>query len=202
MSIRSLLATCIATCATLAVITTGPLQAQSSGGLRRKLVQVVVSGGLTVPSGDLKTYHDNGFHYDGSLIFNIPGFPIALRPEVSLTTLKLKKNLIPAGTTSGYGSNSSDTKLLSGLGNIEVPLAAGLYVIGGLGAMNLQSKLSGTTTDESATKLVIDAGAGFRFHMSRIDGFVEARMGSASYDNKKFGYSKAQFIPVSFGLAF
>jgi hypothetical protein len=33
-------------------------------------------------------------------------------------------------------------------------------------------------------------------------GFLEARMGAASYDAGKFGFSKAQFIPVTFGLVF
>lgn len=175
-----------------------PLGAQGSP----RIVQVVVSGGLTVPSGDLKAKHDNGFHYDGSLIFNIPGLPIALRPEVSLTTLKLKNTYLPsAPNTAGYGSGDN-TKLLAGIGNIEVPLAGGVYLIGGLGAMNLQSRLTPTSADSSQTALIIDAGAGLRFAFARIQGFVEARMGTASYEAKKFGYSKAQFIPISFGLVF
>jgi hypothetical protein len=185
--------------ATLSLAFAAGARAQTVPG-GHKLVQVVVSGGVTLPAGELKNFHDTGFHYDGSLIFNIPGFPIAFRPEVSFTQFKLKNALVPGTAAAGYGSNT--TQLLSAIGNIEVPLAAGLYLIGGLGAMRLDSKLAATTTDETQTKLVIDAGAGFRFRLSRIDGFVEARMGTASYESGKFGYSKAQFIPITFGLAF
>lgn len=174
------------------------------GGGSKKPISVVVSGGLTVPSGDLKNFNDTGFHYDGSLIFNLAGLPIALRPEVSLTTFKLKKNVTgtPVPSTS-YGSSSDNTRLLGAIGNIEVPLAAGLYLIAGLGALNIKTTVAGlAASDSTQTALTFGAGAGFRFHISRIAGFVEGRLGSASYDKKKFGYSQAQFIPITFGLVF
>ena len=181
-----------------------PLQAQFPGGAsNQRPIRVAISGGLTLPSGDLKDFHDSGFHYDGSLIFNIPGLPFTIRPEVSLTTLKLKTTGLPSGSpTTGYGSGDN-TRFLSGVGNIEVPLAGGLYLLGGVGAMNLKTDVAGTSSTElSQTNLVINAGAGFRFHISRIDGFVEGRVGTASYEQGKVGYSKAQFIPISFGLVF
>lgn len=201
MLIRRLLGTVAAVACTLTLPVSRGVAQGASGRAAPRIVQLVVSGGLTVPSGDLKTFHNTGFHYDGALIVNFPGFPIALRPEVSLTTFKLKNVYAPLGATSGYSGNDN-TKLLSGLGNIEIPLAAGLYAIGGVGLMNLESNLSGATSNASETKMVIDAGAGYRFRLSAIQGFVEARMGSASYEKGTFGYSKAQFIPITFGLAF
>lgn len=193
--------------AALSLAMVSPLSAQGSlgRGTTRKPISVVVSGGLTVPAGDLKDLHDSGFHYDGSVIFNLPGLPIAIRPELSLTTLKLKNpigSFQSGGASSGYASGDDQTRLLAGIGNIEVPLSGGLYLIGGVGAMNLKTTLAGASSDSSATNLVIDAGTGFRFHISRIDGFVEGRMGTASYEKGKFGYSKAQFIPITFGLVF
>jgi hypothetical protein len=35
-----------------------------------------------------------------------------------------------------------------------------------------------------------------------VRAFIEARLGAASYDEGKVGFSKAQFIPVTFGLVF
>jgi hypothetical protein len=63
---------------------------------------------------------------------------------------------------------------------------------------------AGTTggEDESSSKFTFDAGAGFRFALGGARGFVEARVGAASYDQGKFGFSKAQFIPITFGLVF
>ena len=83
-------------------------------------ISLVVSGGLTVPSADLGDLHDPGLHFDASLILNIPGFPIALRPEFSLTQFKLKDPFIP--TT----PDADDvTNMLAFMGNIEVPLGGG-----------------------------------------------------------------------------
>ena len=182
----------------LLVAVSAPLAAQlgAIGGAAHKLIRFSVSGGATLPAGDLKDTHDTGFHMDGALLLNIPGFPIKLRPELSFTQLKFKP-----GVASSTATTDLNTQLLAGIGNIEVPLVMGLYVVGGVGAMNLKNNL-GTTADSAQTKLVIDAGAGLRARIKQIDVFVEARVGSASYDKGKFGYSKAQFIPITFGLTF
>jgi hypothetical protein len=166
-------------------------------------IRVVVSGGLTLPQGDLKDFHDSGMHADASLLLTFAGFPLTLRPELSITRLKQKVpdyviNMLQASRASSVAAEetSETTQLLGAMGNIEVPLTAGLYVLGGVGLLNLDA------ASESETKLTMNAGAGFRFHMGRIDGFVEARLGTASYTAGTFGYTKAQFIPISFGLAF
>lgn len=191
----------IAALTVLALATGGRVvQAQfpGSAGMSNRPIHLVVSGGLTLPSGELKDFHETGFHYDASLILTLPGFPIAIRPEFSLTKMKLKDTGLPSF------SEGSETQMIGAFGNIEIPIAAGLYLIGGVGGVNLKTVLetSGTDIEKSQTKLAIDAGAGFRFKLGGIAGFVEGRMGSASYDNGVVGYSKAQFIPVTFGLVF
>lgn len=175
-------------------------QFPGGGGASARPIRLVVSGGLTLPAGDLKDTHDSGFHYDASLLLNIPGFPITLRPEASFTRLNLKDAV---GGTSGYGSSTDVTQLFAALGNIELPLGGGLYAIAGGGVLNLKTPTSGTTTaDLSQSKVTFDAGAGLRFHLGGISGFVEGRMGTASYDQGKFGFSKATLIPITFGLVF
>jgi hypothetical protein len=160
-------------------------------------IQLLVSGGLTLPAGDLGDLHDSGFHYDASLLLNLPGFPVRIRPEFSLTQLKLKDSLL------GGGSTDDVTSMYAALGNIELPLSGGLYLLAGGGIMSLSLPDGASTgSGESASKLTFDAGAGYRFRLGGASGFVEARMGTASYDQGKFGFSKAQLIPVSFGLAF
>jgi hypothetical protein len=188
----------------LCLVTGGFLNSSASGqmpaaGASARPVQLVVSGGLTLPSGDLKKLNDTGFHYDASLLLNIAGFPLTLRPEVSLTRLSLKE--ASGSTSGGYGSGDV-TQLLGALGNIEVPIAGGLYVLAGGGLLSLKTPSTTASADLSQSKVTVNAGAGLRFHLGGISGFVEARMGTASYDNGKVGYSKAQFIPVSFGLVF
>jgi len=161
-------------------------------------INLVISGGMTVPAADLADLHDAGLHFDASLLLNIPGFPVALRPEFSLTRFKLKEPVLT-------GANTDDvTQMIAAMGNLELPLAGGLYVLAGGGILSLSLPGAASTggTDESASKFTFDAGAGFRFALGSARGFVEARIGAASYDQGKFGFSKAQFIPITFGLVF
>jgi hypothetical protein len=161
-------------------------------------ISVVISGGLTVPAGDLTDYHDAGFHYDASLLINIPGFPLAIRPEFSLTRFRMKEFALP-----NPGLTGDVTQMTSILGNLELPLGGGLYVLAGGGILSLKVPGDATGTGEqSSSKLTFDAGAGLRFALGSARGFVEARIGAASYDEGKFGFSKAQFIPITFGLVF
>ena len=172
-------------------------QAQMSGLGCSRIICFVVSGGFTVPAADMADFHDAGFHYDASAILNIPGLPIAIRPEFSLTQFKLKDaQTIPTGV-------DDVTKMYSAMANIELGLGGGLYVLAGGGVLSLNSAdFSGTGTDNSETKFSFDAGAGYRFKLGGIHGFLEARVGSASYDQGTFAFEKAAFIPFSFGLVF
>jgi hypothetical protein len=162
-------------------------------------IQFVVTGGVTVPAGDLKEFNDPGFHVAGSMIFKFAGFPLSLRPELSLTRLKQKIPAYAPPTTSSFyepGDTLQTTQLLGALGNFELPLPAGLYLLAGVGALNLDTQFN------SETKVTFNAGAGWRFQLGRLGAFVEARVGSASYEAGTFGYSSAQYIPVSFGIIF
>ena len=87
-------------------------------------------------------------------------------------------------------------QMLGALGNIELPIAGGLYVLGGAGLLQLDSEA------QSEAKVTFNVGAGARFNLGRIDGFLEARFGTASYTAGTFGYSKTSFIPITFGLTF
>jgi hypothetical protein len=176
-------------------------RAQMGGGMScSRIICPILSGGLTVPAADMADLHDSGFHYDVSLLLNIPGFPIVIRPEFSLTQFQLKN---PLG--SGGYSGEDMTKMYMAMGNIELPLAGGLYAIAGGGMMSLSvpgAAPGGSTTDESEAKFTFDAGAGYRFKMGGIRGFLEARVGAASYEAGVFGFEKAQFIPITFGFVF
>lgn len=173
---------------------TSSLVAQSS----TRPLRFVVTGGMTVPQGDLKTFNDVGFHAAGSLLINIMG--LTLRPELSLTRLKQKALASLATPAPTVDASTPSTQMLAAMGNIELPLVGGLFVLAGVGLQNLDA--STATRDLSQSKVMINAGAGFRFHLGPADGFIEARLGKASYDAGKVGYTKAQMIPVSFGLVF
>jgi hypothetical protein len=101
--------------------------------------------------------------------------------------------------------NADDvTSMMAFMGNLELPLGGGLYVLAGGGILSLSVPESITPDgqEESSNKFRLDAGAGFRFALGGVRAFIEARIGAASYDEGKVGFSKAQFIPVTFGLVF
>ena len=179
------------------IATNGYAQFPGMGGSTRP-ISLVVSGGLTVPAEDLGDLHDAGLHFDAALILNIPGLPIAFRPEFSLTQFKLKEPVLVA-------PNADDvTNMMAFMGNIEVPLGGGLYVLAGGGILNMSvpEALTPDGEEESSKKISFNAGAGLRFALGSIRGFVEARLGAASYEQGQIGFSKAQFIPITFGLVF
>lgn len=182
----------IAACAI--AVAASSLVAQSS----TRPIRFVVTGGMTVPQGDLKNFNDTGFHAAGSLLINLMG--LTIRPELSLTRMKQKALASLAIQNSTIDPSTPTTQMLAAMGNIELPLLAGLYVLAGVGLQNLDA--STATRDLTQSKMMINAGAGFRFRMGPADGYLEARLGTASYDAGKVGYSKAQMIPVSFGLVF
>ena len=160
-------------------------------------IQFIVTGGITVPAGDLKDFNDPGFHVAGSLLLKFAG--IHLRPELSLTQFKQKIPSLAPPSTSSFSADSDTlqtTQMIGALGNFEMPLFAGVYLIAGVGALSLDTQVN------SQTKVTFNGGAGWRFQIWRIGGFVEGRYGSASYEGGTLGYSGAQFIPISFGLIF
>jgi hypothetical protein len=187
--------------ASLVFLSAPALAQRAMGSASTKLIRVVVSGGLTLPAGELKTFHDaTGVHADASLLLRIPGLGLTVRPELSITRLKQNAtkviNYIPPINGDPIPQTGGTTQMLGALGNIELPLVGGLYVLGGAGVLNLDSEKT------SESKLTVNAGAGLRFNMGRVDGFLEARFGTASYSSGTFGYSKTSFIPITFGLTF
>jgi hypothetical protein len=165
-------------------------------GMGTRPISLVISGGLTVPSDDFGDRHSSGFHYDASLLLNIPGFPIALRPEISLAQFKW------TGIAPGGSIIDGTTQMIAALGNIEVPLGVGIYLLAGGGVLSLSRESDASTEDRSASELMFNTGAGFRFALGSMRAFVEMRIGAATYDQGDVGFSKAQFIPLTFGLVF
>jgi len=184
----------LSVCLLLQTVLVTKSSAQVPGASSTKPISFVISGGLTLPAGDFGDFHDSGFHYDASLLLNIPGFPIALRPEFSFTQFKFEVFAPSGGTFDGT------TQMIAAVANFEFPLAAGLYVLAGGGLLSLSREWASNET--SASAFTMAAGAGFRVALGGIRAFVEARLGTATFDAGKFGFSKAQLIPVTFGLVF
>ncbi len=190
-------------------------KAQFTGSTRP--VSLIVSGGATIPTGSFKDYHNLGIHGDASLLINVFGQALRLRPELTYGRFSISDKLSTAlglaravrgailptarNATAAYSTSDVST-LLGGFGNIEVPLAAGLYVLAGVGAIDLKTDATTTGASFNATNLSYNGGAGLRFKLGGIAGFVEGRLNNIAVDKGKALFKDVRTVPVTFGLVF
>jgi hypothetical protein len=171
----------------LATLAALPLASHAQGS-----TSILVSGGLSVPVGDLRDATNSGYNINIGLAFGAPIIPVGARLEGGFSSFDFK---------SGGGS----TRIASGTANAVLnlgPTSAAPYLIGGLGIYNRRfdtNSLFGQTTS-SKTAAGVNVGAGLRFPLGGISTFLEARyhaMLGNDTDATKF-----QYIPISFGVQF
>lgn len=187
-----------------------PLLAQA----RERPIRLVVAGGLQLPTGNFADYHDYGVHADVGVLFNIAG--LRLRPELSYSRFNLKDAFdLPtvlgqsgSGAAGGAGRGPYDdalTSLLGGFANLELPLGQGgvqPFLLGGIGAVALDTEATTGAVSFSETKASFNVGAGIRFRMGGISGLIEARVNSVPSSDTRAFFKDLRTIPVSFGLVF
>jgi opacity protein-like surface antigen len=179
--------TAVLACAAPAAAQSGP----------QPLIRVGVGGGLSVPVADAGDALRHGLNGQAFVLVNAGGIP--LRFNLGYQKFDLREALASGA--------SGDGRILSGLAGVNVDLVqvgpAVPYVTAGLGAFNLNSALNadGVGTSGSATKLGVDAGAGLRMRLGRLDAFVEGRLQNI-WTNDGAASSGIRTIPVSFGLLF
>ena len=189
----------INTLGTLAALslTTVPLCAQNRGGGPR-IIQFVVNGGAAVPVGKFSDAHDMGLHAAGSIILNVLG--LRLRPEATWTKFNIKDSF--AGIGSGSQASAGSTQMIGAMGNIELPLFAGLYVMAGVGELSLSTDNPAGAATFKGAKFTVDGGAGLRARVGAISLFLEGRVNSVYTDQGAVNWKDVKVIPVTFGLVF
>lgn len=175
-------------------------------------VQLVVSGGVSVPTGGFADAHDMGVHADASLLINAFGKSLRLRPELTYSRFGVKDLGSLLGTTfqdrrAGGMAAGSDavSSFLGGLANIEIALGpAGLqpFVLAGIGAIKFKSDISDGVSSIDETKTMLNLGAGLRFRMGAIGGLIEARFNNVPAGDTQTYFKSVKTIPVTFGLVF
>lgn len=201
---------------TLATPTPSAAQFRMNQQGSRRPVSVAIGGGASVPIGSYKDALKAGWNTQGSLIFNLPGFPLALRADLNYHKFTFKENLplIPGGGTGGPITTTGDItqQILGGLANISIPLGLGgpitPYVTAGLAAFNIKTSFGDAVPgaeDESATKFAVDGGVGLSLRLFGASAFLEAKVANV-YTDKGFISNKElkslQFVPVTFGFVF
>ena len=178
----------------------------------RRPVSVAFGGGASVPVGNYKDVLKAGWNGQGSLIFNLPGIPIALRADLNYNKFTFENNL-PFSTGGGTAATTDDItqQIFGGLANITVPFNMGPispYVTAGLAGFNIKTKLGDAfpgAEDESDTKFAVNGGAGLSMRLMGVSAFIEAKINNVYTDKKLISNKEMkdlQFIPVTFGFVF
>src|SRR5215204_4593939 len=112
----------------------------------RRPVSVAFGGGASVPIGNYKDVLKAGWNGQGSLIFNLPGVPIALRADLNYNKFVFENSLPFSTDGSGTVATTDDItqQILGGLANITIPFNMGPispYVTAGLAGFNIKTKL-------------------------------------------------------------
>ncbi len=162
-------------------------QAQQQGN-----VTFGISGGLTLPVGDLGDVQGSGYGLMGHAGIKPASSPFALRADLGIVTAS-GKTVEPIGGGSGFTTQQITFTTLNAnaIYNFEGAKDATFvpYVIGGAGIYNGNRGIG--------TKFGINGGGGVTFKLSGFDAFAEARFHNIFAEG-----GSARIIPVMFGINF
>lgn len=155
-----------------------------------------VSGGLSLPVGDLGDGYDSGFNVTGHIGYKPAMFTnLSFRGDVSFD--KWGSKVLDDVSTRVLGVTANAVYAFPQ----TTPGVVRPYVLGGVGFFNGKSSgtVAGQSLDDSdsSTDLGIQLGGGVNFQLSGFATFVEAKFVNVFGDG-----SSARFIPITFGVKF
>jgi opacity protein-like surface antigen len=146
-----------------------------------------VSGGLSLPTGDLSNAVDAGYSLAGHLFLKPSATEsLRFRGDVSFDRFAYSGDISGTFTSLGFMANAL-VDLTSG--ESVTP-----YLLGGLGAFNTTSS---EVANSSSTNFGVQAGAGLNFTLSGFSTFVEAKYVNVFTADNATGY-----VPITFGFRF
>jgi opacity protein-like surface antigen len=163
-----------------------------------KTLSFGVSGGASLPIGDVGDFYNTGFNVTGHLLLSPASIPkLGFRADVSFDSWKAKEILgvDPDVSLRNIGVSASAIFKSSN------PMSIKPYVLGGLGVHNAKASGSfggtGSGSTESETNVGVQAGGGLEFQLSGFTTFLEAKFVNSFTESKS-----TTWIPVTFGIRF
>ena len=149
-----------------------------------------LSGGLSVPTGDLGDDVDAGYSLAGHVF---------LKPA-STKNLRFRGDLSYSGFD--YKNIDASYRSLGFVGNalLDLSSSGGVkpYVLGGVGAFNNKESrdVGSEVRSTSSTDVGIQIGGGLNFQLSGFSTFLELKYVNVFSDNSR------SYIPITFGVRF
>lgn len=171
-------------------------------------ISVGVSGGLSLPIGDLGDAVDAGYNVTGHVWILPPSLTsLNFRGDVGWDSWKYKG---VAGSSAVDGKFRSLSVTANAL--FKVPSSSGLhpYVIVGGGLYNGKTSIGGVSGDGD-NNFGVQGGAGLEFALNGFGTFLEAKfvnVFSGSSNNcvadvsSSCGSSSSRYVPITFGIRF
>lgn len=166
-----------------------------------KPFSIGVSGGASIPTGDLSNAYNTGYNVGGHITYGNPTFPFQLRGDIGYNSFSAKSGVCSSGV-------DCNAHALGFTGNLvyDFPLPAAPirpYLMGGAGVYNVKftgTSTSGNTTITASTSdnnFGFNLGGGLILPLSGFNAFVEAK-----YTQVNSGGSNIKFVPLTFGVMF
>jgi len=161
----------------------------------QRSLSVGVSGGVSVPMGDLADAVDMGYNVTGHIYYTRSTTKLGFRGDVGYDSWEGK------GGSAAYDANRSSLSFVAN-GTFsfgESTAAMRPYVLVGAGMYNtkLSSEAAGVESSSKSTDAGIQGGLGLTFKLSGFNTFLEAR-----YVNVFSEGSSTSFAPIVFGIRF
>ncbi len=178
----------------LAAALAAPALVSAQAAAADKPLSFGVSGGLSMPMGDLGDVANSGFTVGGHVF---------LKPA-SMNALRFRGDVAYDKWGVKDAGGDADLRSLSFVANAlyDFPSQSTIrpYVIGGLGLYNSKAIINlGQTTGStpSSTDFGLQVGGGLTFKLSGFDTFAEAKFVNVFSDG-----SSTTWLPITFGVRF
>jgi len=175
----------------LGVVVSLAVPAVSSAQDMARPISLGLSGGLSMPTGDLGDRADAGYVLAGHVYYKPASIQaLRFRGDVSFDRWSVKNADASADASTrsvGVLANAIFDFATNGTSTVKP------YVIGGLGIFNRKSSM---VDAESATDVGIQVGGGLEFQLAGFSTFTEVK-----YVNV-FADGRFAWIPISFGVRF
>ena len=154
-----------------------------------------VSGGLSLPVGDLGDGVDAGYNITGHVAYKPASFTnLSFRGDVSFDRWGVKSNNDANFRALGVSANAVYSFPQTTPGVVRP------YVLGGVGFYNSKASVSSGNSSVdvgSDSNLGVQAGAGINFQLSGFSTFVEAKFVNVFTEG-----NSSTWIPITFGFKF